>query len=223
MLEELTSDDLAALELLKKARERRELDITEAAKRARRSEDNSERDSSYSGILAQEAISLHKKMMKLNRRVRTPRLLGRSGMSVQRGGVKHFPRSHFGNNRYPVSTPVLLSTPPELVGGSIVSDGYIFTTDHPQRQDSQNPTVSISRVLRDKYTGQVVKEAYEYIIHVAGQENGHPYAGLSGAAIDSQRDPNLKHSPVQDKDDPLYEEPIGLIRLANEELSRPEK
>jgi hypothetical protein len=200
------------LELLEAARDRRRIDIEEAAYMARKPDDHLERDASYPGILAREVMSLHTVMMRLNRK----RLIGRSAIQLERGRITHSPSSKFGNNHYSVSTPLILATDFEFVGDSYVTDGYIFRTYHNQRSQYTHyqPSVAIDRVWLDKSSGEAVKDNSHYIIHTYSGED-HPYATLSGTAIDA----DALHT-VNDRNSELFEEPIGLIRLATETLLR---
>jgi len=120
-------------------------------------------------------------------------------------------------NLYSVSTPLILATDFEFVDDSYITDGYIFQTYHNQKSQFTHsfPTVAIERVWLDKPTGEIIKDRYHYIIH-AYSGDGHPYATLSGTVIDNT---DLLHT-VKDRDSRLFEEPIGLLRLATETLSR---
>lgn len=202
---EISPTDILILNLLKQARAKRELDIVEAAKRARAGDDNLERQASYSGILANEVLVFRKNMMRLNRR----KLLGRSAVKIERGEVTQWPISKFGNNYYSVYTPVLFSTDAEFADGSLISEGYKFTTHHTQYGQNYNEGACIIRVIQDKITGET-KQSYDFVMHLYGDEPNIVAKLRTGNIMDY----------VEDKNDPLYELPLGLMRLANEEITK---
>jgi len=205
----ITPKDEQILELLESAARKRELDIMEAANAPRRVDDALEIEASYEGIVAQEAVSLIRTMLKINRRIR----LGRTAVKIERDEINHSDQSRFGNNEYHISTPIILATDPEFIDGAMVRDGYVFTTRHPRRGRGYNNFLTIDNVLEDEETGEIIRPQRSLFgIQLYDAAGDHPTSRISGSELGNDIDPF-------DMDDPRLLTAIGLIRLANDELS----